>query len=570
MNIHLLQIVSPGGSAAPGFLPVLGTTPGGWGDLEAMRRFFREQDIDTASCYGFVGTDFLNQTGLDAAGLRALIQSHPEVHAWTFFPTPLEACGNLNLLLQGERMLSGFARTAQDFLQSLGLQLDPAHFLPQWQNNVPNGFIVAKPAFWQTWFDLAERLHLAAEQADGPLRVALQAQAASGATAKSLLAERLASLVLALDQQLQVWHCPSTLMPAAKALPAADMAELDALRSAYAASGEAVDLQRFEAHSAHLRQALRQPSSPPSAAAVATERLRSVSQLGGALTLAQVPDTAATQAARGELVFGCMTHVPLPVKFPDYVLPIYLGQAQHEGALNLRDLAPQWVPYHPIVAGMLGNFALRNLILRDYPKVKRVGVCLYRKFVSRERISGIPAEDNWMMDVVSDKELARQSLEQMLEPGSQDFLVGKTCGFNVGGQSAGYLSHYAVSHHAEDLLRYAAAATELGVFGRSEAELFFNEKTFFMGGIEMGVFPADFWLRTVEQIEAVTWYCVQHYETRREGYQSRAWAFCAERLGSYLLLRELRSRYGDPGYMRFFGQLNLLTRGDQTKYVPSH
>ncbi|MFX5757092.1 hypothetical protein ABTE27_24375, partial [Acinetobacter baumannii] len=76
---------------------------------------------------------------------------------------------------------------------------------------------------------------------------------------------------------------------------------------------------------------------------------------------------------------------------------------------------------------------------------------------------------------------------------------------------------YAVSHHAEDLLRYAAAATELGVFARSEAELFFNEKTFFMGGIEMGVFPADFWLRTVEQIEAVTWYCVQHYDTRREG-----------------------------------------------------
>ncbi|MFX6334991.1 hypothetical protein ABTF54_20200, partial [Acinetobacter baumannii] len=80
------------------------------------------------------------------------------------------------------------------------------------------------------------------------------------------------------------------------------------------------------------------------------------------------------------------------------------------------------------------------------------------------RISGVPAEDNWMMDVVSDKEFARLSLEQMMEPGEQEFLVGKTCGFKVSGRDAGYLSHYAVSHHAEDLLRYAAAATELGVF----------------------------------------------------------------------------------------------------------
>ncbi|MRT30652.1 hypothetical protein [Herbaspirillum sp. CAH-3] len=558
MNIHLLQFAPSQASAAPGFLQMVSSAPDAWSEVQAMRRFFREQTIDSQACYAFVTPAFLQQTGLDAGRLRRLIESQPQADAWTFLPQPLAACGQVNLLMQGEQILTGFAATSRTFLQTLGLGLDPAHFLPPWQSNVPHGFIAAKLAFWQTWFDLVERLYQVAEQEPGELHAALQRRASSGETAKSLLAASLGSLVLGLDQQLRVWHCPLSQMPAAKPVATSDLEALAGLRSAYAASGDPADLQRFSQRSEQLRVA----SPLPAAGAAAPLSL-------GALTLAPSVGAAA-EAARGELVFGCMTHVPLPVKFPDYVLPIYLGQAQHEGALNLRDLAPQWVPYHPIVAGMLGNFALRKLILRDYPNVKRVGVCLYRKFISRERISGVPAEDNWMMDVVSDKEFAHQTLEQMMEPGDQPFLVGKTCGFNVAGQSAGYLSHYAVSHHAEDLLRFAAAATELGVFGRSEAELFFNEKTFFMGGIEMGVFPADFWLRTVEQIEAVTWYCVQRYDTRREGYQSRAWAFCAERLGSYLLLREMRARYGDPGYMRFFGQLNLITRGDQTKYVPSH
>ncbi|MFJ3058883.1 hypothetical protein [Herbaspirillum sp. NPDC087042] len=591
MNVTLFQISGPSNSAAPGFQQLVSTLPGRWGEFSAMRRFFREQPIDDESCYGFLAPDFVGRTGLDAAAVAALVQSQPQAQAWTFCPVTLEACGQLNLLLQGEQQLPGFAQTAQAFLHSLGLELDVAHFVPRWENNVLNGFVIARRAFWQTWFDLAERLHLASEDLGNAMRQALETGGAAGEPAKALLADRLASLVLALDQQLQVWHCPVERMPAARPLAPADIASLEQLRTAYAGSGAAADRQRFEADVRRLQQSL-QSQSPtpatalPSAAAISLDSLRSALQAMAGTPAATVAaatpaapampaaplqaDNAAAQAARGELVFGCMTHVPLPIKFPDYVLPIYLGESQHDGALNLRDLAPEWVPYHPIVAGMLGNFALRRLILRDYPKVKRVGVCLYRKFISRERISGVPAEDNWMMDVVSDKEFARESLEQMMEPGDQEFLVGKTCGFNAGGQSAGYLSHYALAHHAEDLLRFAAAATELGVFGKSEAEQFFNEKVFFMGGVEMGVFPAEFWLRAVGQIEAVIWYCVQHYDTRREGYQTRAWAFCAERLGSYLLLRELRARYGDPGYMRFFGQLNLITRGDQVKYIPSH
>lgn len=588
MNFHLFQICADSADHGDvGFMPLANPEPGAWGDFAAIRRFFHTQAIDDEHWYAFVPRDFIAQTGLSAARLTELAQAEPGRDAYTFFPHTLDAAAHFNLFLQGERELPGLAGAARAFLENVGLALDPDHFVPAWQSNVLNGFVLAKPVFWRTWFDLAERLYQLADQESGQLTEQLNraAPASTGdpISTKRLLGERLASLVLALDQQLQIWYCPPVLMPAAQQLAPQDLAALDTLRAAYAQQDDPLVRSRFDALGARLLRELRAaPARPPSAVAAEQRatalppaaagtplfglRLDGISPVAAAPALAN----AAAQAARGELVFGCMTHVPLPMKFPDYVLPIYLGESQHEGALNLRDLAPEWVPYHPIVGGMLGNFALRNLILREYPKVQRVGVCMYRKFVSRERISGVPADDNWMMDVVSDREFAYQSLEQMLEPGAQDFVVGRTCGFSYGGQGAGYLTHYSHAHHAEDLLRYAAAATELGVFGKAEAEAFFDEKTFFMGGVELGVFPAQFWLQAIGQIEAVTWYCVQRYDTRREGYQTRAWAFCAERLGSFLLLRELRARYGEPAYERFFGQLNLITKDDQKQYVPSH
>ncbi|MGG6739725.1 UNVERIFIED_CONTAM: hypothetical protein QE602_10990, partial [Streptococcus suis] len=164
MHIHLLQLAPTTVPVAPGFQLVPAPAPDAWGELLAMRRFFHEQAIDGEACYAFVTTAFLGQTGLDAAGVRSLIEANPQAAAWTFMPHPLEACGQLNLLLQAEQHLEGFAALAKRFLQALGLQLDPLHFVPQWQNNVPHGFIAAKPAFWQTWFDLAERLFQMAEQ----------------------------------------------------------------------------------------------------------------------------------------------------------------------------------------------------------------------------------------------------------------------------------------------------------------------------------------------------------------------------------------------------------------------
>ncbi|WP_050476265.1 hypothetical protein [Herbaspirillum rhizosphaerae] len=564
MNIYLYQIAR---NADTGFMALPREGSDGredWGDYAAIRAYFMNEAVDEEALYGFVPADFVQKTGLGAEQIAAFVDQNPDKDAYLFFPFTRDAACFLNVFEEGEFRHPGLQQLAQDYLEAVGLSLDLREFVTDFRAVAHTGYVVAKPVFWKTWFDLAEKVFELAESGNDALAARLNAPSAGAgapqATMKSLLTERIASLVLALDQQLRIAVFDHAKLPLSDLSLLAyqdQLSELDGMKRDYLATGDIACIDKFLA----LRNSILQFSKQEKATAAESAAESAV-------------ESAAPQTVAGghdaELVYGCITHVELPIRFPDFVTPIYLGESQAEGRLNLRELAPQWVPYHPIVGGMVGNFALRNHILKNYPNVKRIGVCMYRKFISRDRISGVPAEDNWMMDVVSNKDLAQRTFDSMLDPGSSTLLVGKTCGFLADGQSAGYLKHYARAHHVEDMLRFAAEAVELGVLHSNEVELFFDERVFFMGGVELGVFPADFWLKSIADIEAVAWACVQRYQVKREGYQSRAWAFCAERLGSYLLLRYLRSICGGDNFEQFMGQLNLITQGDQTLYVPSN
>jgi hypothetical protein len=274
------------------------------------------------------------------------------------------------------------------------------------------------------------------------------------------------------------------------------------------------------------------------------------------------------------LVYACITHVPLWIAFPAYVTPIYLGDAQGEGKLNLRDLAPQWVPHHPILGGTAGSFALKSHLLTNRPDATHVGLCQYRKFVSRKRISGVPVPKYKSMDAVHKDRLQGAPFAEALWPGDEDFLVGEPVVFTkLPWYRKTYLKNYSRTHHVEDLLRFTAQAVEHGVLERAEVLAFYREDVFIPGGIELGVYPVEFWLRCIGQVERVVESCIARYPVRAGGYQARAWSFCAERLGSWLLLKHLRASSA-TGFAtrhsewwnrrqwapRFTGKINLITQ----------
>jgi hypothetical protein len=275
------------------------------------------------------------------------------------------------------------------------------------------------------------------------------------------------------------------------------------------------------------------------------------------------------------LVYACLTHVPLWLEFPSYVTMIHLGQSQQEGRLNLRDLAPEWEPHHPALGSTAGAFALKNFVLKNRPDATRVGICQYRKFVSRERI-GAPDNRYRPMDGVAKEKLPLEVFSRVLHPGDRKFLISRPFSWGQHWKSArrtNYLRQYALTHHIEDLLRFIAIAVELGVIENTDVEAFFEEDNFITGGIELGVYPAEFWIRSTTAVEAVLRECVRLHPGFRSGVQARSWSFCMERLGSFLLLKEFGAlgdrrlrfrrltRVFQPGWVkRVSGQLNMITQ----------
>ena len=236
------------------------------------------------------------------------------------------------------------------------------------------------------------------------------------------------------------------------------------------------------------------------------------------------------QPSDAGLVYACVTHVPLWVQYPSHVETIHLGDAQRDGVLNLRDLAPEWGPYHPLLGGTAGTFALKNHVLRHHPQATSIGICQYRKFVSRERIHRNVAQGYRVMDMVPKDRLSPDLLTDVMRP-REPFLLSKPFTLSNWRRHSDYLEQYARVHRAMDLLRLSAEAVEQGVIDNDGATRFLGEDMFMVGGVELGVFPADFWLPTVTAIESVVRECIRRYQPAPEGYQLRAWAFCTERLG---------------------------------------
>ena len=274
------------------------------------------------------------------------------------------------------------------------------------------------------------------------------------------------------------------------------------------------------------------------------------------------------------LFYACLTHIPLWLEFPSYVTTIHLGESQQDGRINLRDWAPEWEEHHPALGSTAGAFALKNYLLKCRPDATRVGICQYRKFVSRERI-GAPDNRYRPMDGVAKEKLPIEVFSRVLHPGDREFLISRPFSWGQHWKRArrtNYLRQYAITHHVEDFLRLTAIAVELGVIEGTDVEAFFDEDNFITGGIELGVYPAAFWIRSTTAVETVIRECVRRHPVLRAGVQARTWSFCLERLGSFLLLKEFGAlgdrrlrfrrltRVFPPNWVKqVSGQLNMIT-----------
>jgi hypothetical protein len=268
------------------------------------------------------------------------------------------------------------------------------------------------------------------------------------------------------------------------------------------------------------------------------------------------------------IFYACFSHIPITTNYPDFIHPIYLGGAANFGELNLNDLAPTWVPFHPILGSTAGTFALKNYLIKNRKEEEFVGICQYRKFLSFEKI-GSMADNYQAMDIVRSTDLDKNTLSKVMLQSELKMLVSKPGQFLLNEKQHNYLYQYKDCHHVEDFLRFTAELLDHNILDKNEIYNFLDEKIFLPGGLELGIYPLDFWLSHIIELEKVVISCINKFPIVREGYQARSWAFCMERIGSFLALAELKKMYGELDWVvKGCGNLNLINDNDSTNYAP--
>jgi hypothetical protein len=205
---------------------------------------------------------------------------------------------------------------------------------------------------------------------------------------------------------------------------------------------------------------------------------------------------------------------------------------------------------HKKIAGALGPIVIRKVAEETPEHSDVITIWQYRKFVTRTRY-GNPSPDYLKMYTLTE-EMAKTLRVSDSERTPENFLLCPPVPLG------NLYQQYVWGHKIPDLLRYVAIAVELGVLTPEESFAFFHSQHLISGGIELGSFPAQWWISACRHIDQVTLeFAAKHEPSQADDpYQKRAAAFCQERLGSYVLIKELMTRYGGEIPVSLFGTMH--------------
>lgn len=175
-----------------------------WREYWPMRNFLLTHQLDGDALYGFFSPKFGQKTGLSGEQVHAFIDAHP-ADVYLFSPFVEQAAFFLNVFEHGEANHAGLMAAMQQFVTGLGIDLDLRTVVCDFNTAVFSNYVVAKPAFWQQWLTLGERLFAGAEAGQGPFAASVNAatqyhERVGAVGLKVFMMERLASLILIFNQ----------------------------------------------------------------------------------------------------------------------------------------------------------------------------------------------------------------------------------------------------------------------------------------------------------------------------------------------------------------------------------
>lgn len=176
--------------------------------------------------------------------------------------------------------------------------------------------------------------------------------------------------------------------------------------------------------------------------------------------------------------------------------------------------------------------------LKAMPEIHSVRIAQYRKMICNSDFArNIGITPRYLF---TPKELEKYSIEEITK--SRDkFLLSIYYEFAIN-----LIDHYNRSHLIEDLLKFLLDAVKCGVIDNEQLVKILNSKALLVGGIGLGVYPKDVFVKILEQAEkAALFYYKESWIKRTDNYQYRNIGFLLEILTGYLVYKELHGRGTD-------------------------
>lgn len=225
-----------------------------WYEYWPIRRYLLANQLEESAYYGFFSPLFFQKTRLSAKQVLAFAQQAGDADVITFSPHPCHGAAFWNVFEQGANVIPGFLDAAIPFLQAIDPAIRLDALVNDSRNTVYANYFLAKPAFWQRWYGVFDRMFGLAETPGSPLHgllnKAIEYSKDGGeskpAQMKIMVMERVVSLMLA-SRAFRIRNYPPFEMPLSAPFVGRtlDLVALDALKIAYAETGEQRYLRLF-------------------------------------------------------------------------------------------------------------------------------------------------------------------------------------------------------------------------------------------------------------------------------------------------------------------------------------
>lgn len=178
-----------------------------WREYWPIRKFLLGENLDPDAYYGFLSPRFPEKIGLGHAQISEFVRAAGNsVDVVLFSPQPDMGAFFLNIFEQEEVFQPGFIAASEAFFAQIGMPIDLRSLVMDSRRIVFSNYFIARPAYWQEWLGLNEKLFALCEGNDSPLKELLTFKTGypGAVQRKVFLMERIASLLLTLNPRWKV------------------------------------------------------------------------------------------------------------------------------------------------------------------------------------------------------------------------------------------------------------------------------------------------------------------------------------------------------------------------------